>query len=130
MSIRGPWPASRVLCWSAHRSVIDQGDLHHGLENTVLDLLCGIAFLDLLVKQVIQDLGFIWAQGSVEVGLAALLGRSKQGELRDYAMVSQSCCVRFSLRRYPPHNTSPPMSWTLFFHCVAPAVRIKPLRVL
>lgn len=73
-----------MLCWSTHRSIVNQGDLHHGLENTVLDSVCGIALLDLFVEQVIQGLCLIWAQGSMKVGLAALLGRSKQGELRDY----------------------------------------------
>lgn len=74
---------------ASYWSVVDQGDLHHGLENPVLNLLRGVAFLDFAVKALIQPPSLIAVQSSMEIWLVALFGIRKQSELRDYASPSE-----------------------------------------
>ena len=57
----------------SHRSIVDQSNLHHGLEYAILDFVCRIALLYFAVEVLVQPLGVFSAHGSVEVRLVALL---------------------------------------------------------
>ncbi len=66
----------RAACRAkTHRAVVNTSDQHVSLEDTIFDLIYGVAFLDLLVEVLVQPPGLVSSQGSVEVGFAALLSR-------------------------------------------------------
>ena len=78
----------------AHRSIIDQRHLHHGSENTVLDLLRLVGILNLPEEVLIQPLGFIATQRPVEVRFISFLRRGQEGELRYYVSRSTGTRIR------------------------------------
>lgn len=65
-----------------HWAIVNQGNLHHGLKDTILNFLRRISLLHLVKEVLIKPLRLIAPKRSVEIRLVALLGRSKQGELR------------------------------------------------
>jgi len=61
--------------------VIDQSNLHHGLENPIFHLFGGVSSLNFAVEVLIQKLSFIAPQSPMKIRFVSLLGRSEQGEL-------------------------------------------------
>ena len=59
----------------SYRSIVYKSHLHHGLEDAILYSLLDVSGLDALEEVLVQLLGFVAAQGTVKVRLAALLGR-------------------------------------------------------
>lgn len=59
------------------RSVVNKCDFHHGLEDSILDSVCFIAVLDLFIEVLVQPLGLVTPEGTMEVGFASLLGRGQ-----------------------------------------------------
>lgn len=59
------------------RSVVNKCDFHHGLEDAILDSVCLVAVLDLLIEVLVQSLGLVTPEGTMEVRFASLLGRGQ-----------------------------------------------------
>ena len=66
----------------SNRPIVDQSNLHHGLEFTILDPVRRIPLLHFTVEVFVQLLGIFCTHGSVEVRFAALFGRGEERELR------------------------------------------------
>lgn len=66
-----------------YRPIIDKRNLHHGLEDTILDFVCCVALLHLVKEALVEPLCLIAPQRPVEIRLISLLGGGQQGELRD-----------------------------------------------
>lgn len=64
------------------RSIINQGNFHHGLKYAVLDTVCLVASLYLFDKVLIEAPGFFRVGRAVEVGLRALCRLSQESKLR------------------------------------------------
>ena len=62
---------------STYRSVVNQCNVHHGRELTILDLVLAMQVLYLLVKMMVQGSSLVTAGRLVEVWLVAFLCSSK-----------------------------------------------------
>lgn len=56
----------------SNRSIVDQSNLHHGLEHAVFDPVLRVPGLHFAVKVIIQPLGFLSIHGTMEVWLISL----------------------------------------------------------
>lgn len=80
----------RLKARGPYWTIVDQSNLHHGLEYSVPDFLGRITLLDFGVEAFIQASGLIAVQRSMEIRLIALLGAGKQCELRNYISPSDT----------------------------------------
>ena len=64
-----------------YRPVIDNPNLHHGLENAVLDLFRAVKMLHSGKEVVVQFFGYLRLCSTVEIWFIALLCRSVKCEL-------------------------------------------------
>jgi hypothetical protein len=72
------------LIWTSYRAIIDKCDLHHGLEDAILDSCGLVALLHLVIEVLVQPLGLIPTESAVEVGLVSLFRGCQERELRDW----------------------------------------------
>lgn len=68
---------------NTHWAVIDEGNVHHGSEDAVLDSFFFVEDLQLTVEGLVERPGLVTSGALVEVGLVSFLERSVQRELRD-----------------------------------------------
>lgn len=83
----------------AYWAVVDEGNIHHGLEDAVLHA-ARIVLLHSLVEVFVQVFGDVSWGRLVEVRLVPLSSRSEQGELRDWnrGQIRGSSCRREAKR--------------------------------
>src|ERR1700743_1409158 len=67
----------------AYWAIVDKGNLHHRLEDTIFDSIRAMQLANTSHKIVIELLCELWLSSSVEIRLVALLRVCHQGKLRD-----------------------------------------------
>lgn len=67
---------------ATYRPVVNQRNIHHSLEDTILDFLVIVQFLNLLEESCVQLFAFIGTSGLMKIWLRSFLCRSQKGELR------------------------------------------------
>lgn len=66
-----------------HRPIVLQFDLHHGLEDTILDSVWSIAFPHLIIEEVIDFACRFGTSCIMKVGFVSFLHFRVEGELGD-----------------------------------------------
>lgn len=66
-----------------HRPIVLQFNVHHCLEDAILDPVCNVGIAHLIVEMVIDSACCRGVGGIVEVGLVALFQLPVERELRD-----------------------------------------------